>query len=453
MHGQPNSLRSAPAVGEWRVAERPVEYPEALAAMEQRVEAILSGTEGELVWLLDHPPMYTAGTSARAEDLLWPDRFPVYETRRGGEFTYHGPGQRVAYAMLDLNRRGRDVRAYVHSLEEWVIRALAAFGVRGERRAGRVGVWVVRGGAEDKIAAIGVRVRRWVTFHGVAINVEPDLSHFNGIVPCGIRGHESHELRGPGAAGDDGGPRRRAAEVLRGGLRLTPKARSADAQPVHNPCTTHARRAGSTGRRDIGILDCDEALVRRLGGRFPAEGFARASVEGRGDGVEVVRPIESEVGALREVLPEQAIGVLVGASLPRAARIAEADGQIGENRQFGMPCHLRSLVPGQRPAELPRQGDDASRDGVAHGLGAVAAVAGPFLTRGRVPCPGIGGRWSSIVNRVVRSTRVPMADCRRPRIRSPSQWPGTARSVASAGRSPIMIPAVKERPRPASRSA
>ena len=192
MPGQPDSLRSAPAVGEWRVAERPVQYPAALAVMEQRVEAILSGSEGELVWLLEHPPMYTAGTSARAEDLLWPDRFPVYETRRGGEFTYHGPGQRVAYAMLDLNRRGRDVRAYVHRLEEWVIGALAEFGVRGERREGRVGVWVVRPDrappGEDKIAAIGVRVRRWVTFHGVAINVEPDLSHFNGIVPCGIRG-------------------------------------------------------------------------------------------------------------------------------------------------------------------------------------------------------------------------------------------------------------------------
>ena len=183
---------------EWTVSELPVAYPEAVARMEARVEAVLTGRAPELVWLLEHPPLYTAGTSARSEDLLWPDRFPVYPTRRGGEFTYHGPGQRVAYAVLDLNRRGRDVRAYVWHLEEWVIRALAAFNVAGERRADRVGVWVVRpdrprqpdgGPAEDKIAAIGVRVRRWVAFHGVAINVAPDLRHFEGIVPCGIRDH------------------------------------------------------------------------------------------------------------------------------------------------------------------------------------------------------------------------------------------------------------------------
>jgi lipoyl(octanoyl) transferase len=196
MEDTPNPIASAAV--EWRVADRPVPYPEAVAAMEARVEAILAGRAPELVWLLEHPPLYTAGTSARPADLLWPDRFPVYESRRGGEFTYHGPGQRVAYAMLDLNARGRDVRRYVWRLEEWVIRTLAAFGVRGERRAGRVGVWVVRpdrppgpdgAPAEDKIAAIGVRLRRWVSFHGVAINVEPDLRHFAGIVPCGIRGH------------------------------------------------------------------------------------------------------------------------------------------------------------------------------------------------------------------------------------------------------------------------
>jgi len=187
---------TAPTV-EWTVAERPVPYPEAVAAMEARVEAVLSGRAPEQVWLLEHPTLYTAGTSARPEDLLWPDRFPVYPTRRGGEFTYHGPGQRVAYAVLDLNRRGRDVRAYVWQLEEWVIRALAAFNVAGERRTGRVGVWVVWPDrvqpdgtpVEDKIAAVGVRVRRWVAFHGVAVNVEPDLGHFAGIVPCGIRGH------------------------------------------------------------------------------------------------------------------------------------------------------------------------------------------------------------------------------------------------------------------------
>jgi lipoyl(octanoyl) transferase len=183
---------------EWRIADRPVPYPDALATMEARVDAIVAGRAPELVWLLEHPPLYTAGTSADPADLLAPERFPVYESRRGGEYTYHGPGQRVAYAMLDLNRRGRDVRGFVWNLEEWVIRALAAFAVRGERRAGRVGVWVVRpdrppqadgSPAEDKIAAIGVRLRRWVSFHGIAINLEPDLSHFDGIVPCGIRGH------------------------------------------------------------------------------------------------------------------------------------------------------------------------------------------------------------------------------------------------------------------------
>lgn len=195
----PSESLSATAVApDWTVAEGLVPYPEALAAMEARVEAMIAGRAGEWVWLLEHPPLYTAGTSARPEDLLEPERFPVYPARRGGEYTYHGPGQRVAYAMLDLNRRGRDVRAYVTQLEAWVIGALAEFGVQGVTRPGRVGVWVVRpdrppqpdgSPAEDKIAAIGVRIRRWVSFHGVAINVEPDLAHFGGIVPCGIRGH------------------------------------------------------------------------------------------------------------------------------------------------------------------------------------------------------------------------------------------------------------------------
>ncbi len=183
---------------DWTISEDPVPYPEALAAMERHVEAMIAGTAGERVWLLEHPPVYTAGTSARPADLLTPDRFPVHVARRGGEYTYHGPGQRVAWAMLDLNGRGRDVRAHVRRLEEWVIRSLAEFGVTGERRAGRVGVWVSRpdrppqpdgSPAEDKIAAIGVRVRRWIAFHGIAVNVEPDLEHFSGIVPCGIRGH------------------------------------------------------------------------------------------------------------------------------------------------------------------------------------------------------------------------------------------------------------------------
>jgi lipoyl(octanoyl) transferase len=184
----------------WQIASAPVDYPPAVAAMEARARAIREGRAGELVWLLEHPPLYTAGTSATPGDLLAADRFPVYRTGRGGQYTYHGPGQRVAYVMLDLDRRGRrDVRRFVHDLEEWLIAALARFSILGERRPGRVGIWVDRGrhpgsgglmpGREDKIAAIGVRVRRWVTFHGIALNVEPDLAHFSGIVPCGIRGH------------------------------------------------------------------------------------------------------------------------------------------------------------------------------------------------------------------------------------------------------------------------
>ena len=174
---------------EWRISDATVAYDEAIEVMEQRVAAIRTGDARELVWLLEHPPLYTAGTSARTEDLLEPDRFPVHHTGRGGRFTYHGPGQRVCYVMLDLNRRQPDVRRYVCDLEEWIIQTLDRFNVKGERRDGRVGIWVDRGGGrEDKIAAIGVRIRRWVTFHGIAINVEPDLSHFEGIVPCGIAG-------------------------------------------------------------------------------------------------------------------------------------------------------------------------------------------------------------------------------------------------------------------------
>jgi len=181
---------TAAGTPEWRVAPAPVAYPKAVAFMETRVAAIRAGTAPEMIWLLEHPPLYTAGTSARAEDLLDAGAFPVYRSGRGGQYTYHGPGQRVAYAMLDLKRRGGDVRAYVHDLESWLIRALARFDVVGERREGRVGIWVARGGGrEDKIAAIGVRVRHWVAYHGVALNVNPDLAHFRGIVPCGIRGH------------------------------------------------------------------------------------------------------------------------------------------------------------------------------------------------------------------------------------------------------------------------
>jgi lipoyl(octanoyl) transferase len=183
---------------DWIISDTPVDYARAVAWMETRAEAIAAGTAPEAIWLLEHPPLYTAGTSARIEDLKDPDRFPVFETRRGGQYTYHGPGQRVVYVMLDLNRRGRDVRAFVGALEAWVIATLAEFNIRGEVRAGRVGVWVARPDKpalpdgtprEDKIAAIGVRLRKWVSFHGIAINHDPDLSHFDGIVPCGIAGH------------------------------------------------------------------------------------------------------------------------------------------------------------------------------------------------------------------------------------------------------------------------
>jgi lipoyl(octanoyl) transferase len=174
---------------EWRISDSPVPYPDAVAAMESRVAAIAAGDAPELVWLLEHPPLYTAGTSGNSGDLL-EARFPLFSTGRGGQLTYHGPGQRVAYVMLDLKRRRPDVRAYVASLEAWLIRTLAAFNVRGERREDRVGVWVKRPdkgpGFEDKIAAIGVRLRRWVSFHGISLNVEPDLSHFDAIVPCGV---------------------------------------------------------------------------------------------------------------------------------------------------------------------------------------------------------------------------------------------------------------------------
>jgi lipoyl(octanoyl) transferase len=178
----------------WAVSRALVGYEDAVAAMEARAAAIAEGRAGELVWLLEHPPLYTAGVSAKPQDLLAPDRFPVHKSGRGGQFTYHGPGQRVAYVMLDLTARGRDVRAFVGALERWIIEALGQFGVVGDVRPGRVGVWVERRSPaapprEDKIAAIGVKVRRWVSFHGVSLNVEPDLAHFEGIVPCGVTAH------------------------------------------------------------------------------------------------------------------------------------------------------------------------------------------------------------------------------------------------------------------------
>ena len=183
---------------EWIISKGLTAYPDALRIMEERANAIAAGDANEAIWLVEHPPLYTSGTSAKVADLIDPDRFPVFEARRGGEYTYHGPGQRVAYVMLDVGKRGRDVRKFVKQLEGWVIAALAEFNVDGEIRDGRVGVWVPRPDkplmpdgsvAEDKIAALGIRLRKWVSFHGLSINVEPDLNHFNGIVPCGISEH------------------------------------------------------------------------------------------------------------------------------------------------------------------------------------------------------------------------------------------------------------------------
>jgi len=205
MTARPAIALPADAV-EWIAAPGITPYPDALAAMEARVAAIRAGTAAELVWLVEHPPLYTAGTSARAEELIAPDRFPSFRAGRGGQWTYHGPGQRTVYVMLDLMRThggvpARDIHCYVHGLEEWLIRALARLGVTGERREGRVGIWVVdrATGAEAKIGAIGVRVSRWVSWHGVALNVAPDLGHFAGIVPCGIRAHGVTSLAALGA--------------------------------------------------------------------------------------------------------------------------------------------------------------------------------------------------------------------------------------------------------------
>jgi lipoyl(octanoyl) transferase len=213
----------------WITSERPVPYPDAVAEMEARVAKIAQGTASEAIWLLEHPPLYTAGPSARPEDLTDPERFEVFATKRGGQYTYHGPGQRVAYVMLDLNKRGRDLRQFVIGIEDWVIATLAEFNVVGERRAGRVGVWVVRpdkapnadgSPREDKIAAVGLKMRKWVSFHGLSINVEPDLEHFDGIVPCGIKEHAVTSLVDlglPVTMGDlDDALKRTFAAVFRG---------------------------------------------------------------------------------------------------------------------------------------------------------------------------------------------------------------------------------------------
>lgn len=186
---------------EWTVSDALVSYPDALAHMEARAASIRAGTAAEQLWLLEHPPLYTAGTSANPADLLAPDRFPVYDAGRGGEYTYHGPGQRVGYVMLDLMARGRDLRRFIWHVEDLMIQTVAHFGITAERRADRVGVWVAHpNGREEKIGAIGVRVRRWVSFHGFALNVDPDLSHFDGIVPCGIQQHGVTSLRALGVA-------------------------------------------------------------------------------------------------------------------------------------------------------------------------------------------------------------------------------------------------------------
>lgn len=214
---------------EWIISEGLTDYDEAVTFMEARAAAIAAGTAEEAIWLVEHPPLYTAGTSARIEDLTDPDRFPVYESKRGGQYTYHGPGQRVAYVMLNVAKRGRDVRCFVRQLEQWVIATLDEFNVKGEIRDGRVGVWVVRGDRplgvtgqpqEDKIAAIGIRLRKWVSFHGISINVEPNLEHFTGIVPCGITEHGVTSLVDLGLpvtmADVDVALRRRFEEVFEG---------------------------------------------------------------------------------------------------------------------------------------------------------------------------------------------------------------------------------------------
>ena len=211
-------FRPEPVV--WETTAGLTDYQPAVARMEHEAAGIAAGTAPERIWLVEHPPLYTAGTSARPGDLIDAERFPVHRTGRGGQFTYHGPGQRVAYVMVDLGRRGQDVRAFVTGLEQWIIATLAEFGVVGETRRDRVGVWVPRGdGKEDKIAAFGIRVRRWVTFHGIAVNVAPDLAHFSGIVPCGISGHGVTSLADLGVAatmGDVDAALRRCFEPIFG---------------------------------------------------------------------------------------------------------------------------------------------------------------------------------------------------------------------------------------------
>ena len=216
---------------EWRVSEGLTAYPDAVTEMEARAAAIRAGTANELVWLLEHPPLYTAGTSAAANELLAPSRFPVYPTGRGGRYTYHGPGQRVAYVLLDLEKRGRDVRRFVASLENWMIGALGVLGIAARQAPGRIGIWVDDGGQEAKIGAIGVRVRRWVTLHGFAVNIDPDLTHFGGIVPCGLPDFPVTSVHRLGLGGD------MAAfdKALKHGFPGFLAALSGDSQPLEDP--------------------------------------------------------------------------------------------------------------------------------------------------------------------------------------------------------------------------
>ena len=244
-------MATEPGPIEWQINKIPVDYNAAVAEMERRVAAIRDGAAPELVWLLEHPPLYTAGTSARAEELLDPQYLPVHHTGRGGRYTYHGPGQRIAYVMLDLARRERDVRCHVHRLEEWMIGTLARFAVQGERRAGRIGIWVARpGGGEDKIAAIGVRVRRWVTYHGVALNVDPELVHYRGIIPCGIAEHGVTSLAalgvGPTMAEVDDALHATFREVFEATSSreipgCLPQSRENIAKTIHDSAKTHGR--------------------------------------------------------------------------------------------------------------------------------------------------------------------------------------------------------------------
>ena len=270
-----DALKTRP---DWKISAEPVLYPEALAAMEARTDAIAAARAGEQVWLLEHPPIYTAGTSAKQSDLI-EARFPVYRTGRGGQFTYHGPGQRVGYVMLDLKRRNPDVRAYVRDLEQWLIETLAQLGVKGERRADRVGIWVARGPSsgnmqEDKIAAIGVRIRHWVTFHGVALNVNPDLSHFTGIVPCGVIAHGVTSLADLGVTASMADVDAALKKTFDAVFRLSSLIKAISGAPVKRPAATSRCRARKSRAQAVGS---DRPGIDRSRSRLPPRGTCHRS--------------------------------------------------------------------------------------------------------------------------------------------------------------------------------